>query len=406
MPWRPSRACATGSRRRPRRWVSPTTAGAGGSGSAPCDDFTGRLHAAGSRARAACRLHRLRHLRPKLPPLSPAPPSLRSARRRLILDGAGLSVSAIAFGLVYGLAARTGGFSLVEMLAMSAFVLAGAAQFAAIGLVAGGVPVAGHPAPDHPPQRAARPLLGGAGARGSPGRRRLERAAMAYVLTDETFGLTLPHFRRPRARRRAAATGSRPPSSCRPGSRANLVGYLGGQGIPDPTRLGIDVVFPAAMAGIAAALVTGRRELVAAVAGAAIAVGFGLVLGPSAGIVAGGLLAPLIALLVRHAPRPSVQELASEYAVAPLPLTSTRSGRRPRPTSPRPTSLDTDDGRWRDDRRARHPGAPDGRRDLSLARRPAAGARLRPPAAAGPRVPAPGRAGRAWRPWLRSPSSS
>ena len=83
---------------------------------------------------------------------------------------------------------------------------------------------------------------------------------------------------------------------------ANLVGYLGGQGIPDPTRFAIDVVFPAAMAGIAAALVTGRRELVAAVAGAAIAVGVGLVVGPSAGIVAGGLLAPAVALAVRHAP--------------------------------------------------------------------------------------------------------
>ena len=38
---------------------------------------------------------------------------------------------------------------------------------------------------------------------------------------------------------------------------------------------GVDIVFPAAMAGIAAALVTGRRELVAAVAGAVIAVAVG-----------------------------------------------------------------------------------------------------------------------------------
>jgi predicted branched-subunit amino acid permease len=64
---------------------------------------------------------------------------LAAARRRLIIDAAGLSVSAIAFGLVYGLAARTADYSLVEMLAMSTFVLAGG-QFAAIGLIAGGVP--------------------------------------------------------------------------------------------------------------------------------------------------------------------------------------------------------------------------------------------------------------------------
>ena len=244
-------------------------------------------------------------------------PSLRAARRRLILDGAGLSVSAIAFGLVYGLAARTGGFSLVEMLAMSVFVLAGAAQFAAIGLVAGGVPWlailllttllnARHV------------LYSAALAPWLAGRRRLERAAMAYVLTDETFGLTLPHFRRlGRADLPGywIATAFIVPTWF----AANVIGYLGGQGIPDPTRFGIDVVFPAAMAGIAAALVSGRRELVAAVTGAAIAVGVSLALGPSAGIVAGGLLAPLLALLISHSPPPSDVELAGEYAVGPLP---------------------------------------------------------------------------------------
>jgi hypothetical protein len=41
--------------------------------------------------------------------------------------------------------------------------------------------------------------------------------------------------------------------------------------IPDPTRLGIDVVFPAAMAGLAALLVNDRRECTAAVAGGVIA---------------------------------------------------------------------------------------------------------------------------------------
>ena len=133
------------------------------------------------------------------------------------------------------------------------------------------------------------------------GRRRLERAAIAYVLTDETFGLTLPHFRslgRADVPGYWIATAFIVPMWF----AANLVGFLGGQGIPDPTRFGIDIIFPAAMAGIAAAFVTGRRELVAAVAGAAIAVAFGVVVGPSAGIVAGGLLAPPVALLVRHGP--------------------------------------------------------------------------------------------------------
>jgi branched chain amino acid efflux pump len=255
--------------------------------------------------------------------LEPGPPTLTAARRRLVLDAAGLSVSAIAFGLVYGLAARTAGFSLLEMLAMSAFVLAGAAQFAAIGLVAGGVPW---------PAilllttllNARHILYSAALAPWLAGRRRLERAAVAYVLTDETFGLTLPHFRnlgRADIPGYWIATLFIVPSWF----AANLVGYLGGQGIPDPSRFGIDVVFPAAMAGIAAALVSGRRELVAAVAGAAIAVAVGLGVGPSAGIVAGGLLAPAVALLVRHAPPSSEVEaaetaaMAEGFATGPLP---------------------------------------------------------------------------------------
>jgi predicted branched-subunit amino acid permease len=48
-------------------------------------------------------------------------------------------VSAIGFGFVYGLAAREAGFSIVEAMAMSVIVFAGAAQFAAVGYVASGL---------------------------------------------------------------------------------------------------------------------------------------------------------------------------------------------------------------------------------------------------------------------------
>ena len=88
--------------------------------------------------------------------------------------------------------------------------------------------------------------------------------------------------------------------------------------MPDPRRFAIDIVFPAAMAGIAASLVSGRRELIAAVVGALVAVGVGLVVGPSAGIVAGGLLAPAVALLVARSNPPTAVELAEEYAPGPI----------------------------------------------------------------------------------------
>jgi len=59
-------------------------------------------------------------------------------RRRVVTDGLALSLSAFAFafGVVCGPSAREGGFSFIEAMAMSAIVLAGAAQFAAVGLVA------------------------------------------------------------------------------------------------------------------------------------------------------------------------------------------------------------------------------------------------------------------------------
>ncbi len=200
---------------------------------------------------------------------------------------------------------------------MSTFVLAGAAQFAAIGLVAGGVPWAAILLLTTL-LNARHVLYSAALAPWLTGRRRLERAAMAYVLTDETFGLALPHFRR-LGRADVGGYWIATAFIVPMWFAANLVGFLGGQGIPDPTRFGIDIIFPAAMAGIAAALVTGRRELVAAVAGAAIAVGFGVVVGPSAGIVAGGLLAPLVALLVRHGPARSDVEGFEGFVMAPLP---------------------------------------------------------------------------------------
>src|ERR687890_139756 len=70
----------------------------------------------------------------------PAPGSMdiAASRRRLLHDSVGFMVSAAGFGLVYGLSAREALFSPLEAAAMSLLVFAGAAQFAAVGYVAGG----------------------------------------------------------------------------------------------------------------------------------------------------------------------------------------------------------------------------------------------------------------------------
>lgn len=227
----------------------------------------------------------------------------------------GIVASAAGFGVVFGLTARASGFSPIEAQASSIIVFAGASQFAAVGMVAGGfgwpaiVLVTGLINSRHALYSAAlSPWL--------RSRRLAERAAMAFVLTDESFALSLVHFRRVGfADRRGywlAAIGG----VFIPWNLATLAGVLGGQVVPDPKVLGLDVVFPAAMAGLAVGLVTGRREVVAAAAAIVIALAIGIAVDPRAGVVVGGLLGPLVGMAVprRDPRRPEVDELLATPA--------------------------------------------------------------------------------------------
>ena len=227
-----------------------------------------------------------------------SPPDLASVRRKLVLDGLGIVVSAVGFGFVYGLTARTvAGFSPIDVMAMSVFAFAGAAQFAAVGYVASGVPWAvigiltGL-------LNARHVLYSAALAPWFRGRSFGERAVAAHVLTDESFALSIAHFRR-LGRFDAfgywfAAIGV----TFIPWFFATLAGVLIGDAIVDPERLGIDVIFPAAMAGLAVGLITGRRELVAAVVGATVGVVVSLVVSTTVGVIAGGVVGPAVGLFV------------------------------------------------------------------------------------------------------------
>ncbi len=226
---------------------------------------------------------------------------------------AGIVASAAGFGVVFGLTARGAGFTLVETAAFSTLVFAGASQFAAAGMVASGF---GWPAIVLLTGLVnARHLLYAAAlAPWLRERPRRERAAMAYVLTDESFALSLVHFRRLGVADRGGYWLAAVGGVFVPWNLATLVGYLGGQAIPDPAALGLDVVFPAAMAGLGVGLATGRREVVALAAGAAIALAVGLAVDPRVGVVAGGLLGPAVGLAVprREATIPEPDELPAD----------------------------------------------------------------------------------------------
>ncbi len=237
-------------------------------------------------------------------PASPTPnaealatESLASSRRRLLMDALGIAVSAVGFGFVYGLSAREAGFSVIETVAMSTIVFAGAAQFAAVGYVASGLAWPGVVLLTA--LLNARHLLYSAAL--APWLRDVpfvRRAVMAHLLTDEAFALSIGHFRRlGRTDERGYWIGAIG-STFIPWNLATLAGVLLGGQIPDPARFGIDVIFPAAMIGLAVGLITGRRELVAAIAGACVGVVAALLTSPAIGIVIGGLLGPAVGLLV------------------------------------------------------------------------------------------------------------
>ena len=201
---------------------------------------------------------------------------------------------------MYGIAAREAGFSPIEAMAMSTIVFAGAAQFAAVGYVSSGLAWPGVVLLTG--LLNARHLLYSAAMR--PWLRDVpigRRAVMAHLLTDEAFALAIGHFRRlGRTDERGYWIGALA-STFIPWNLATLAGVLLGGRIPDPARFGLDVIFPAAMIGMAVGLITGRRELIAATVGAGVGVAAALLVNPAIGIVAGGLIGPAAGLLVPEA---------------------------------------------------------------------------------------------------------
>jgi predicted branched-subunit amino acid permease len=182
-------------------------------------------------------------------------------------------------------------------MAMSLIAFGGAAQFAAVGYVAAGVawPVI---ALLTFLLNARHVLYSAALAPWFRGRSLAERALAAHLLTDESFALSIAHFRRVG---RFDPIGYWYPAvvtTLIPWNLATIAGVLLGAVIVDPRTLGIDVIFPSAMGGLAVGLVTGRRELAAAVAGGVIAIATSLAISATVGVIAGGIAGPFVGLAV------------------------------------------------------------------------------------------------------------
>ncbi len=213
-----------------------------------------------------------------------------------IRDVAALAPPLFAFGVLFGVLAVDVGMAPWLAVAASLIVLSGAAQFALVGLLPAGagavlVAVTGL-ALRHVPMSAALARLLPAGV----GRRR--RLALAYVLVDETFGLTVIAARRPGVVIADYKTGADVVLVVNWLIGTTLGAVLGR--LVDPTRFGVGELFPLMFLGLAAPLVRGRRAWITAVAAAVAAVAAVTVLPEAWRVTGAAVAAALVGSRVRE----------------------------------------------------------------------------------------------------------
>ncbi|MFN3970104.1 MAG: AzlC family ABC transporter permease [Gemmobacter sp.] len=221
-------------------------------------------------------------------------PFPRRAFWRGLRDGSPFIVVVLPFSVLFGVVARDAGLDLLQVFAMSAIVIAGAAQFTALSLMQEGAPVAVA-------------LLAGlavnlrmamysAALVPHVGRARLwQRLLMAYVMVDQVYAVAVQTYDRepamPLAEKVAYYFGNIM-AICPLWYAGTIAGALVGQAIP--ASLSPDFAVPVCFLALLAPLLRGLPNLVAAgtsLAGAVVFSGvpwnLGLILAAVCAMVAG-----------------------------------------------------------------------------------------------------------------------
>jgi 4-azaleucine resistance transporter AzlC len=179
-----------------------------------------------------------------------------------------LAPGVVAFGLLYGVMAGQVGFSPLEAWAMSAIVHAGSAQFAVLGMwqATGAVPIILTTLVIN-----ARHLLMGASV--APHLRHLSprwRAFLALWMSDESYALAIAAYERGDGGHRYFLGANVGIYILWPTS--GLLGALLGAAVPDPSRYGLDLVFPLGFLGLLTVFVRDRVSVAVALAAGGLAV--------------------------------------------------------------------------------------------------------------------------------------
>jgi len=207
-----------------------------------------------------------------------------------------LAPGVVAFGILYGVMARQAGFSPWEAWAMSLIVHAGSAQFTALGMweTADALPIILTTLIVN-----LRHMLMGASVapylRGLPP---LYKALLALWMSDESYALAIAEYERGR--------GSHPyflganvgiyliwPTS-------GLLGALLGTAIPDPSRYGLDLVFPLSFLGLLTAFLKDRTGVIVALTAGGLALLGAFLLPGKWYVIVAGLLGSGLGLLLEE----------------------------------------------------------------------------------------------------------
>ncbi len=207
-----------------------------------------------------------------------------------------LWLGVVPFGVAYAVTARDAGLSLLQTQALSALVFAGSAQLSAVGLFAAGA--AGLEIVLTTLLLNVRHALYGLSLGQEIRLTRAERPVAAFFLTDEAFGVVAAA----RERSFPFLLGAEL-SLFTVWNLATFGGFLLGAAIPDPERLGVDLIFPLAFLALLVPLVRTRFELIVALASGALAFGLGRVLPGGLPILLTGIGGSLLgAFLTRGTP--------------------------------------------------------------------------------------------------------
>ena len=217
--------------------------------------------------------------------------------RAAISEGWPVLLTSVVVGATFGVVARQAGLSLLEASGASLLIFAGAAQFAAIGLLkdgAGAIEIAASVLLIN-----LRHLLMGASLRPHLARASLpKRLGLAYILTDEAFAMGIGWFRRGHRDIAYYATFGTLLWLC--WNVSTIAGGIFGGGIAQPERYGIDFAITAAFVAIVVLGVRHRTDVAVALAAALVAAALRLAGATTIAVVIAGAVAPIIVLTMRE----------------------------------------------------------------------------------------------------------